>query len=169
MPIASFAEWKDFLRHHPEAHLLQTGEWGELKAAFGWQPVRILSGDLGAQVLFHRLPFGLTWAYMPKAPPAVLHSTGWWREADAHCRQRRAVFLKVEPDLWEGAEFDGAPNQEFSWNEKDSPGLIVSPHSIQPPRTIIVSLQGSEDDILARMRQKCRYNVRLAEKKNFPL
>ena len=30
---------------------------------------------------------------------------------------------------------------------------------------MIVDLQGEEDEILARMRQKCRYNIRLAEKK----
>jgi lipid II:glycine glycyltransferase (peptidoglycan interpeptide bridge formation enzyme) len=40
-----------------------------------------------------------------------------------------------------------------------------SPHNIQPPRTILVELRGSEDEILARMKQKTRYNIRLAEKK----
>ena len=40
-----------------------------------------------------------------------------------------------------------------------------SSHNIQPPRTIIVDLHGTEDDILARMKQKTRYNIRLAAKK----
>jgi len=40
-----------------------------------------------------------------------------------------------------------------------------SPHNIQPPRTIVIDITGSEDDLLARMKQKTRYNVRLAEKK----
>ena len=43
--------------------------------------------------------------------------------------------------------------------------MRVSPHNIQPPRTIIVDISGSEDDILARIKQKTRYNIRLAEKK----
>jgi lipid II:glycine glycyltransferase (peptidoglycan interpeptide bridge formation enzyme) len=43
--------------------------------------------------------------------------------------------------------------------------LETSPHNIQPPRTIIVDITGSEDKILARMKQKTRYNIRLAEKK----
>ncbi len=41
----------------------------------------------------------------------------------------------------------------------------ISKQNIQPPRTIIVDIRGSEEDILARMKQKCRYNIRLAEKK----
>jgi lipid II:glycine glycyltransferase (peptidoglycan interpeptide bridge formation enzyme) len=45
-------------------------------------------------------------------------------------------------------------------------GYRISAHSIQPPRTIIVHLDGSEDEILARMKSKTRYNIRLAVKKD---
>jgi lipid II:glycine glycyltransferase (peptidoglycan interpeptide bridge formation enzyme) len=36
---------------------------------------------------------------------------------------------------------------------------------VQPRRTITVDLGPSEDAILGKMKQKCRYNIRLAEKK----
>lgn len=36
---------------------------------------------------------------------------------------------------------------------------------IQPPDSTLVSLEGTEDDILARMHQKWRYNIRLSERK----
>jgi lipid II:glycine glycyltransferase (peptidoglycan interpeptide bridge formation enzyme) len=42
---------------------------------------------------------------------------------------------------------------------------MVSKYNIQPPRTLVVDIRGSEEDILAHMKQKCRYNIRLAEKK----
>ena len=41
------------------------------------------------------------------------------------------------------------------------PGL----NSIQPKQTLIIDLRGDEEDILARMKQKTRYNIRLAQKK----
>ena len=44
-------------------------------------------------------------------------------------------------------------------------GFSPSPHSIQPRRTILVDLRPDEETILGRMKQKCRYNIRLAQKK----
>jgi lipid II:glycine glycyltransferase (peptidoglycan interpeptide bridge formation enzyme) len=77
-------------------------------------------------------------------------------EVDQVCRKKRAVFLKIEPDSW---KTEDAPITNYQLP------ITISPHNIQPPRTIIVSLDGTEDEILGRMKQKCRYNVRLAEKK----
>jgi lipid II:glycine glycyltransferase (peptidoglycan interpeptide bridge formation enzyme) len=154
---------------------LQTTAWGDLKAAFGWEVVRLaIQGrvDAGAQVLFRRLPLGFTLAYIPKGPVGgdvgrqfprdERHSSEkirpWeelWSEIDDLCRKRRSVFLKVEPDLLEG---EGGVT--------DSPhGFRLSPHDIQPPRTMVVDLRGDEDQLLARMKQKTRYNIRLARKK----
>jgi peptidoglycan pentaglycine glycine transferase (the first glycine) len=155
MPIVSLTDWNQFLSTHPHAHLLQTGEWGELKSAFGWKAVRIVTGNVGVQVLFRKLPLGFTIGYIPK--PMIGHqafSDQFWQELDLLSRQHRMVFLKIEPDSWE----DQKPE---TWNWK----LRTSPHNIQPPRTIIVDIKGSEDEILSRMKQKTRYNIRLAEKK----
>ena len=72
MPEVSLTDWNAFLNDHPDAHILQTGEWGELKSAFGWDPVRIIPDDgPGAQILFRRLPLGLTLAYLPKPVLAI--------------------------------------------------------------------------------------------------
>lgn len=68
-------------------------------------------------------------------------------------------MLKVEPDVW---ELDSGVNSNAGSNFI---GFHTSPHAIQPARTIVVNLRGPEEDILSRMKQKCRYNVRLAEKK----
>jgi peptidoglycan pentaglycine glycine transferase (the first glycine) len=158
MPKSSFSDWKEFLKNYPDAHILQTAEWGELKSAFGWEPVRILLNEgPGAQILFRTLPLGFTIAYLPKGPltadGAWPKDESFWLLVDAVCRSKRAIFLKIEPDAWDD-DFD-----------LQSLPFGLSPHNIQPPRTIIVDLTGSEDDVLARMKQKCRYNIRLAEKK----
>jgi peptidoglycan pentaglycine glycine transferase (the first glycine) len=160
MSEASLVAWQSFLKKQSNVHLLQTGEWGELKSAFGWKPVRLILDDTtGAQILFRRLPFGLTLGYMPKPVFSdKLSGIGnqFWKDVDSVCKKNRAVFLKIEPDVWDG----------------DSPlllgeglGVSVSPHNIQPSRTIIISIKETEDEILGRMKQKARYNVRLAEKK----
>jgi peptidoglycan pentaglycine glycine transferase (the first glycine) len=154
MPIVSLTDWNHFLAQYPDAHLLQTGEWGELKSAFGWNPVRIISGDLGVQILFRNLPLGFTIGYIPKAVISNQSiSEQFWNEIDSACKSHRAIFLKLEPDSWD-SEFILHPSS-----------FIISKHNIQPPRTIIIDIRGSDDEILAKMKQKTRYNIRLAEKK----
>jgi peptidoglycan pentaglycine glycine transferase (the first glycine) len=170
MPELTTKEWGAFLEHHPEAHILQTGAWGQLKSDFGWQAAWVTaktagvsaekspSLQSGAQVLFRRLPLGFTVAYIQRGPVGP----DWeriWPEVDALCRVRRAILLKVEPDLWEGAT--GAARFV-----NGMPGFIPSFQIIQPPRTIVVSLEGGQDAWLARMKQKTRYNIRLAQKKD---
>jgi len=154
MPIVSLVEWNRFLQKHPNAHLLQTGEWGELKSGFGWEPVRIVNGEEGVQILFRKLPLGFTIGYIPK--PVISNqsiSDQFWEEIDEMCRRYRAIFLKLEPDSW---------NFEFILY---LPSFILSKHNIQPPRTMIIDLSGNEEEILGRMKQKTRYNIRLAMKK----
>jgi lipid II:glycine glycyltransferase (peptidoglycan interpeptide bridge formation enzyme) len=169
MPIINIAEWESFVEQHPQAHILQTAAWGELKAGFGWSVIRIsvepdAGRAIGAQMLFRRLPLGYSLAYIPKGPlaagdeegPLDFHGKAWeemWREVDRICHQEKAIFLKVEPDLLE---------EQICQIPK---GFLSSPHAIQPQRTILVDLSGSEEDILGRMKQKTRYNIRLAQKK----
>ena len=159
MPIVSLAEWNQFLQKHPNAHLLQTGEWGELKSGFGWKAVHVISGEAGAQILLRKLPLGFTIGYIPKPVMSARvfgKDVSFWLELDSICKGHHAIFLKFEPDLWQ---------DEASPSIMNYSSLIASPQNIQPPRTIIVDISGSEDEILARMKQKTRYNIRLAEKK----
>ena len=120
----------------------------------------IFDRTTGAQILFRTLPLGLTFAYMPKpmfSDQLSVISEQFWKEVDSVCKKHRAIFLKIEPDLWESVSANSATITNYQ--------LRLSPHNIQPPRTIVIDIRLTEDEILARMKQKCRYNIRLAEKK----
>jgi lipid II:glycine glycyltransferase (peptidoglycan interpeptide bridge formation enzyme) len=71
------------------------------------------------------------------------------------------VFLKIEPDYWVSDD----PKREGN-NYNFSNNFVPSLHSIQPMRTLVVDLTGEESQILGRMKQKTRYNINLALKKN---
>jgi lipid II:glycine glycyltransferase (peptidoglycan interpeptide bridge formation enzyme) len=166
MPEISLPEWDAFINRLPDVHILQTSAWGRLKQVFAWQ-ARYICGDgkngppLGAQVLFRRLPFGFHIAYIPKGPVGwkLENDQDWlaWSDfleaVDTICRKLNAIFLILEPDLL--TENLSAPPKGFS----------TGIHPIQPMRTLVVDLSGSEQDVLARMKQKTRYNIRLAQKK----
>jgi peptidoglycan pentaglycine glycine transferase (the first glycine) len=159
MSELNLSQWNEFIQSHPEAHLLQSGMWGELKADFRWKPIRIQTGEAGSQILFRTIPGGYTIGYIPRGPVGKDWSA-IWHEIDSLCLSQNAIFLKVEPDIWEG----GA-NQIKGW----LPEKFVSSKSIQPLRTIVVDLKDDEDTLLRRMKQKTRYNIRLAEKKEIEI
>jgi lipid II:glycine glycyltransferase (peptidoglycan interpeptide bridge formation enzyme) len=153
-------DWDAFISSYPNPHILQTSPWGQLKADFGWQLAHVASGDCGAQILIKRIFPGINFAYIPKGPVG----SNWdqiWPEIDAVCKARNCAFLKVEPDHWESDE----PKQEDE-NYNFSNQFVPSLHSIQPMRTLLVDLNGEEAQILGRMKQKTRYNINLALKKN---
>ncbi len=176
MPVLNSKEWENFTAKYPDVHILQTSAWGELKQVFGWNmervTVRSVGGDIsaGAQILFRALPLGLSVAYIPRGPvgPADFSASHpLWHdlmsEIDAVCKKRRSVFLKMEPDFWE-------PQNEEEGESPESPGpapagFIHSEEDIQPARTLVVDISGGEEQVLARMKQKTRYNIRLAQKK----
>ena len=160
MPIVSLADWNSFLTQNSNAHLLQTGEWGALKEGFGWKPVRVVCGTLGVQILFRKLPLGFSIAYIPKGPifPPLVSGIDdlFWMEIDDVCKVNNAIFCKLEIDSWNREDWILATS-EAKW--------ITSKHNIQPPNTILIDIKDDEDAILSRMKQKTRYNIRLAEKK----
>lgn len=154
MTTVSLDHWNEFVKTHPETHLLQTGSWGELKSSFGWKPIRIITGGSGVQILFKTIPGGFTVGYIPKGPVGEINDE-LLREIDRLCRENKAVFVKLEPDAWEDAQ---------AIEDLITKGWRPA-RTIQPRRTILLSLNESEEEILAGMKQKTRYNIRLAEKK----
>jgi peptidoglycan pentaglycine glycine transferase (the first glycine) len=159
--MSLMTDWNAFVAAHPHGHLLQSEEWGALKSAFGWRAEHVRTPRAAALVLFRVLPLGLgTLAYVPRGPVVDWDDTDALRELqralDALCRRRRAALLKVEPWLVDAPEHAAA---------LAALGYRPSPQTVQAPRTILVDLAPDEDALLAAMKPKCRYNVRLAERK----
>jgi len=150
--------WDERIAAAPGGHLLQSWAWGELKARFGWQVRRVAAGSACAQVLFRPLPAGLgTIAYVPKGPAADLGDRVALESLlDAIAplaRQLRAICLKVEPNVEDNPE---------TVAHLRALGFRPSPQTVQPRRTIVLDLAAEPEAILARMKSKTRYNIRLA-------
>ncbi len=156
--------WDAFVASHPDGHLLQTSPWAALKARVGWQAERVAlqhKGRVvaGAQALVRRLPWGQTLVYVPKGPLADWRNAAQVRELLAALREgvapHRPALLKLEPDLPDSPQLDLI----FA-----SYGLRRG-HPVQPRSTIHLDLTTGTEAVLAGMKQKWRYNVRLAERK----
>ena len=147
-----------------QGHLLQSWAWGQLKSNFGWTVSRLDTAVGPVQLLFKSLPLGLSIAYLPKGPVGL----DWHNAADvqttlaaihAESRRRRAIFCKIEPDI-----NTTDPAADTAAARLRDAGCTPAP-AIQPCTSLVINLNQNEDDILAAMKQKTRYNIRLAAKK----
>ncbi len=165
-------QWDQFIDQHPQGHFLQSWGWGELKASMGWQPLRFALCDeskivAAAQVLCRaapRLPLQLgNLAYIPKGPvidwsqPALC--AAFFSQLNARLRRRGTVALRMEPALEMGISTSDCLMEGLA-------SMLLYPvPAVQPVRTVVLDITQDEAALLAQMKEKWRYNVRLAERK----
>ncbi|OMH23814.1 methicillin resistance protein [Tersicoccus phoenicis] len=165
-------------------HPLQLWGWGEVKAAHGWQVERLLvtgtaasgsvtgtaaSGSVAApdsgaavtgtplgaaEVAYRSLPWPLrSLAYVSRGPVGDPERAAEVLDAvAAHVKATRgSVALVVEPD-WEAGSAGEARLTAAGFHRTDSTILI--------PRTLILDLTRTEDELMAAMHRTTRANVR---------
>ena len=178
--------WNQVILELPHHHLLQSWQWGELKARYGWEAERSAWFDdsgqpVAAAQLLHRssnlgpLPVKFTISYCPRGP-LMDWSSHQLREEILEqlaglASRRKAVFLKMDPD-W--ATYTHGPGQSEAQpiptaldisDRLSNDKWRLSAEQIQFRNTAVIDLSTSEDDLLAAMKQKTRYNIRLASRK----
>jgi peptidoglycan pentaglycine glycine transferase (the first glycine) len=140
----------------PNPHLLQSYRWGELQSSFGWQVRRHRIEVGGATVpvsllVTQTLVPGGEYGYVGKGPALTAAQLDLALEPLASlAREHRLAFLRIEPEV-ESGWLPPPP-----WR----PGT-----AIQPEHTSIIDLRPEPAAILASLKPKTRYNVRLAEKR----
>jgi peptidoglycan pentaglycine glycine transferase (the first glycine) len=179
------SQWDQRLQSLPNPHLLQSWTWGDLKSHYGWSASRFTwldeSDELvaAAQVLQRetRSPFGANprVLYVPKGPILDWSDESLRRTVLTDlmhiARDRGAIFIKIDPNVPLGTDFPGEPEAS-----KDPLGGAVrellaqlgwrySQEQIQFRNTMTIDLRPPEKKLLADMKQKTRYNVRLAGRK----
>jgi peptidoglycan pentaglycine glycine transferase (the first glycine) len=113
--------------------------------------------------------------YIPKGPLldwnnlSLRHQVLADLESLAH--RQGAIFIKMDPDVILGEGFPGLAEDQINKTgqsvimELRDRGWHLSDEQVQFRNTVLIDLKVSQDEILARMKQKTRYNVRLAERK----
>ena len=147
------ALWNEIV-HDLGGHPLQLWGWGDLKAAHNWRVVRVIFTDEegsvvgGSQVLLRKLPASIgNIAYVPRGPVARKGSEDLVYGAlidyvQTHCK---AIVVTVEPDT------EDAPTAA-GWKQSANTVLI--------PRTLILDLEKTEDELLSVMSKKTRQYIR---------
>jgi len=193
--------WNSIISRLPNPHFLQTIEWGQVKAKYGWEPFYAIWTEnrflivkdtlslpekcvaaaliLKKQIIRSGFAARLSILYSPKGP-----LLDWTNESlrsrvlndlQTFAKNQGAIFIKCDPDFVLGtgiAVKDGgaeAKNGQVVISDLKQRGWRYSSDQIQFKNSVLIDLNPSEDEMLARMKQKTRYNVRLAEKKGVEL
>ena len=179
-------EWDNVLQLLPNSHFLQTSDWAKIKSELGWCASYMIwkskseSIVAGAMILektvgTNKFPFKLSIQYIPRGPLLDWNNTPLVQEVlediENYSRQKKVIFTKIDPEVLCEGEFEsendipvstmGSKNKELllkrNWNYSTS--------QIQFENTVWIDLTQSEEQILSKMKQKTRYNMRLSEKK----
>ena len=197
--------WNELISNLPNPHFLQTYEWGQVKAKYGWEPIYLVWDNEGKmkeerdasrlssfvfqpsaaalilkrQILHNGFAARLSILYSPKGP-----LLDWTNESlrnrvlsdlQSFAKKQGAIFLKVDPDVVLGTGVPGGEEDVLDnggqtvMSEMKRRGWEYSSDQIQFRNTVLLDLHPTEAELLARMKQKTRYNIRLAEKKNVAL
>ena len=177
--------WDQLIRSLPNTHLLQTAEWAQVKAEVGWRALPMNWRDehsqpqAAAMFLIRSVsisPIGpkISIGYIPRGPvldwsdPTLRAQV--LSDIQAAARKEHVLFVKIDPELCIGT---GIPGTESDWvdpvgeqtlSEWKQSGWHLSDSQVQFRNTTLLSLEGTEDDWLKRMKQKTRYNLRLAQR-----
>ncbi len=172
------SSWDAALTSLPQPHVLQSWDWGDFKGRWGWRPIRQLFEEEGhlvaaAQILQRRLPrtpFSVT--YVPKGPVLDYGDTPLLVKIlsvlERQAKQQGSLFVKIDPDVWLGFGAEGSsplPRAITVLETLTDRGWHPSAEQIQFKNTVTIDLTPDEDELLARMKAKTRYNVRLPSRR----
>jgi len=184
--IINKSKWNAIIKDLPGVGILQTWEWGAIKSKYGWRPEHYIwqdqSGKIKAAALILireiSLPViskKLRMIYIPQGPLLDWSNTSLRGKVLDDIREfsqgMNVLSIKVDPEVIYGIgeKIDAADSkfllaQEIV-DELKKEGWLFSPQQIQFKNTAWIRLEKSENELLSAMKQKTRYNIRLAGRK----
>jgi peptidoglycan pentaglycine glycine transferase (the first glycine) len=157
--------WNAFVEGAPYHAFPQLWEWGEIRAAAGWRPIRLAIGPAedepvaGAQLLLRRMPL-LDWhlAYVPRGPVGELDDPvvrdALVKAMRALGREEHIATVRADPEAVGDTAFGRA--------------LLTAPWrpapKVQPPSTRVIDLTAGIDALRANLKRKHRQYINKAER-----
>lgn len=189
------SKWDAFSYTHPYSSIHQTSKWAHFQSNVPsrdkfWiialfadaksTKSKILAGTV---LIKHLLPKNYCWLYAPRGPLlnyekpklAKEQMTLLLEKIKEIAKEEKAIFFRADPliEIQNPSLESSKPANSKSPNSKSKrsskslrfPSFHFSHLGYQPEDTLIINLAKPEEEILKQMKEKGRYNIRLADKK----
>ena len=165
--ITNRERWNEFVESQPTGNITQTYEWGELRDSLGGDAIRLGVVQDGALLATMLMVVGdapllrRPYLYVPRGPviadPSSPALATLLASATREARNRGAFMLKIEPNV---------PDGDVLWSDAlRKLGFRANQFATHPRRSWVLDIRPSEDELLAAMKEKWRYNIGLAARK----
>jgi len=133
---------------------LQSYEWGGFQKSLGREVFYLKDASFQALIIKYQMPLGKNYLYCPHGPvlAADIKICGFLEQLGDLAKKEKSVFLRVEPCV-------------NCVKEDLSQLCFTKSKNIQPHKTLVLDLNLNEEESLAWMHEKTRYNIRLAERR----
>ncbi len=158
------------LNHAVQGEFLQSEEWRKFQEAVGHRIFCISDNNFYASIIEHQLPIVGRYFYVPRGPiienpkseilnPKQYQNSNFkfqnsLSELINLVRENKARWIRIEPE-----------NSRILDLIRENWRVVKAPHDMQSREILVMDIIKSEEELLAGMKPKTRYNIRLAEKK----
>lgn len=157
---------------------LQSAQWLHLQEATGKEIVPCEEDGFVANGIVHTLPLAGKYLYTPRWPGSEISNFQFLiSKLIEESQKRKCRWIRIEPETGEMLEEIKNSIETLRQPARNAARIAAggaqggnlritkAPHDMQPREIFKIDITISEEELLAQMKSKTRYNIRLAEKR----
>ena len=159
-----------------DKNFLQSEEWRKFQESVVHRTFNVSENNFRANIIEHKLPIVGRYFYVPRGPEieilnsqfSILNQSSIFNDQIREkfveliklAKKNKAGWVRVEPGNQEALELIQGLIQGFSLK------IRKAPHDMQPRQIFVIDISKPEEELLAQMKAKTRYNIKLSQRKN---
>ncbi len=154
------------LSHAVRNEFLQSEGWRKFQEAVGRKTFCISDDKFHTNIIEHQLPIVGKYFYIPRGPIMSRNTQPITHNAILEvinlAKKNNAGWIRIEPASEKILKI--ISKAELFQNQSSALKIQKAPHDMQPGEILVMDITKPEEELLARMKAKTRYNIKVAQK-----